>query len=255
MLFETAQLSPGQHKLVVTYYGNSTTVPLSLSYFVQQDSPSSTSSNNTPTSTSVPPGNSSPKSLPIIGGVIGGLVFISLLLVLFFFTRRRNNRRSQARALNEVLYIDIADPFTVPSSNPTSIPPKNYTPNVQSLSSPSISSKFSQSAQPSDPRRTSSSGGIPPLTPLALPAGQPRFSSLASIPPSSSPLLLTGSRTSLDGIRTTVPQAATEPMIQQSPSPQGANVRFVRHEDSGVRVSLANVEDDVVELPPLYTPG
>ena len=143
--FETGQLSPGQHKLVVTYWGNVNTTFLNFDYFVQQDAPSSTSS-NTPTSTSVASATSS-NSLPkateaIIGGVIGGLVLISLLVALFFH-RRRNNRRSQAT--------DVVKPFTSPSSNPnyTSLP-LNNTSNNQTLPSQAISSKFAQNGQPSD---------------------------------------------------------------------------------------------------------
>jgi hypothetical protein len=258
ILFETTQLYPGQHTLVVTYLGDNTTEPLALNYFVQEDATSSTkSSNSTPTSstsTSVPSGsssNSSPSSSTsihttdaIIGGVIGGLVLISLLLGLFFFNRRRNNRRLQALTVPSP---NVVNPFTVPSSNPTStFLPQNYTSNGQSLPSQSImiSSKFTQRGQPSDP--SSSSGGIPPLTPL-------RFSSSAFISSSSSPLPLTRAQTNLDGTRTRVPQAATEPSMQRSPSPQGANVRFLQLEDSSIRIPPA--EDVVVELPPFYTPG
>jgi hypothetical protein len=197
----------------------------------------------------------------IIGGVIGGLVLISFLVALFFFNRRRNNQR---QALSEMSYTDPSPdiaviPFTVPSSNPIStFLPQNYTSNGQSL----LSSKFTQRGQPSDPASTgtSSSGRIPPLTP---PRPSFKFSSplAASLPPSSSPLpqALTGSQTDLDGTGIRVPQAATEPSMHRSESPSPrrgairANARFLRHEDSGVRIPFA--EDDVVELPPFYTPG
>ena len=313
--------------LVITYLGNSTTVPLALNYFVLRGAPFS---NSTPTSTSVqvPSGTLSNSSTTIhrkptgaiVGGVLGGLILILLLLSMFFFVRSRNNRRSQA--LSEMPYAspspDVVTPFTVPPSNPTppflpqnyasngqsfpsqnitskftqrgqpsdpaitsgiggippltpprpqfsytgpspnvvtpfTVPPsnptptflpQNYTSNGQSLPSQNISSKFTQRGQPSDPAITSSSGGIPRLTPL-----RPQFSPTAFIPPSSS-LPLTGSHTNFDGTRTRNPQAATEPLAQQSPSPEGANTRLLRHDDSGVRIA----EDNVLELPPFYTP-
>jgi hypothetical protein len=275
-LFER-QLSPGQHNLVVTYLGSSNTVAMGLRYLIQQDGTSSTSSSTpspTSTFTSIPSSsssNSSPSSSTptgnhagtptgaIIGGVIGGLVLISLLLALFFFNRRRNNRRSEA--LGEMSYTpDVVNPFTSPSSNPDStmtfLPPNyNSNSNGQSVPSQFISSKFThQRGQPSDPASigSSSGGGIPPLTPL-----RPQFSSPASTPSDSSPLPLTGSQTTnLDNsarTRVQVPQAEMEPSMQRSPSPQGANVtgRILRHDDSGVRIPA---ENEVLELPPFYTP-
>ena len=150
-----------------------------------------------------------------------------------------------------VPYSDIVNPFTVPSSNPTTtFLPQNHTSNSQSLPSlPSqfISSKFTQRVQPSDPASASSSGGVPPLTPF-----QPQILSPAFISTSSSRLPLTGSQTNLDGTKTNAPLAATEPSMQRSPSPPGANARYVRHEDSGARIPPT--EDELVELPPFYTP-
>jgi hypothetical protein len=324
MLFETGQLSPGQHDLVVTYLGSSSSVPMGFNYFIQRDGTSSTSS-STPTSTFTSVFSSTPTGIhtdAIIGGVIGGLVLISLLLALFFFNRRRNNRRSQAlSAMSYPPSPDVVNPFTSPSSNSNSTMtflPQNYTLNGQSLSSQSISSKFShrrgqpsdpaimsslsppdvvnpstfpssnpnstmtflpqsyssngqsllsqsipskfshQRGQPPDPASTgtSSGGGIPPSTPL-----RPQFSSPAFTPSVSSPLRtlpLTGSESQTnpdDGTRTRVPPDATVPSVQRSPSPQGANVtvRFLQHDDSGVRIP-AEDEVQVVELPPVYSP-
>lgn len=260
LLFDTGQLPFGQHKLVVTYFGNSTTVPLALNYFVQQDASSSTSSINT---TSIPSGSASNSSESpsssttvhrdaIIGGVIGGLVLISLLLVLLFINRRRssNNRRSQALSEKsttvpspDILYVN---PFTLPSNPTSTFLSQSYTSNGQSLPS-HISSKFTQRGQPSDLASTSSRGGISPDSPLTL--LQPHFSSLAFISSSSesSPPPLARLQTNVDGAKTTLPRAATEPSVQRSQS--RASARFVLHEDSGVRIPSA------VELPPSYTFG
>ena len=260
ILFETGQLSPGQHELQVQVgdiFGNESgmAVPLYFSHFVLQDTPSSIS-------TSVPSGtSSSPSSLTtihkkptdaIIGGVIGGFVLISLLLALFFFNRRRNNRR-----LSEMSYTNVASPFTVPSSHPNSIfLPENYTSNSQSTPSLSISPKFTQShqrSQPSDSSCTSSSGGITPLTPLR----RPQSPSPAFISPSSSSLPPAGSQANVDGTRTTVPQAGTEPLTRRPLSLRAANTRILQYEDSGVRMVSSSNDDvhwEVLELPPFYTP-
>ena len=253
MLFESGPLSPEQHKIVVTSnFGNNFSFLFEYFIQVQLDAPSSTA-----------PSGSSSNSSPgkptdaIIGGVIGGLLFISLLIAMFFFLRRRNNRRSDTpsemsyavpqASFNDVpqaspndvpqgspdavhqASLDVVNPFTHPPQNPTSaLLPKNYTSNSQSqaLPSQSIPSKFS-------PVIISPSSESPRL----------------SLTPSGSQ----DSQSNLDGARPSVPQATTEPSTQQSPSPQRANARFLRHEDSGVR--MPPDEDDVIELPPLYTPG
>lgn len=269
ILFETGQLPSGQHKVVVTYYGNSTTVPLALNYFLQQDasSSSSTSSNNTTTASGSIPSASSSNSSPsssttiqrkpteaIIGGITGGVVLISLLLALFFFNRRRNKRRAQTLSEKSNTVTTPSDiyvePFTVPPSNPTStFLPQNYASNGQSLHSSAISSKFTQRAQLTDPLSTSSSGVFPPLTSL-----QPESSSTTFSSPPSPSFPLTGSQTNFDvGTRSRISQPGKEPSMQRSPSPRGANARFLLHEDSGVRMPPA--VNDVVELPPSYTPG
>ena len=291
ILFDTGQLPFGQHKLVVTYFGNSTSVPLALNYFVQQDSDAPTStSNNSSTSTSVPPGSSiSTTTEAIIGGAIGGVVFISLLLALFFFNRRRNNRRSQTLKGGSHTSPDVVNPFTVSSSNTTSnFLPQNYTSNGQSFPSQYISSKFTQMGQqPSDPAASMSGGsgtlngqslpsqyisrkftriGQQPSDPASMPSAGgilpfpllgPQFSLPAFTSTPSSRLPPTGPQTNFNGTRRTeVPLAAAESeplMHHRSPSPGEANARIVLHEDSGVRIPPA--EDDVEELPPNYTPG
>jgi hypothetical protein len=276
ILFNTEQLSPGEHTLVVTYSGNSTSAPLSLNYFVQEgaNSTSSNSSSIAPTSTSVlssislsspsstsnVASSSTIDSKPIIGGVIGGVALISIFLALFFFIRRRNNRR---KALNEKLYIDpsleVVDPFLpLPSTHTTSTFPssQNLASNGQSL--PSQSNRFAEGGQPFDTDMISQSdtpsslsAGLPPLTPLRR-----QFSPPALITPSTSRLHLVGSQTNLlDG---KAREAATEPLMQQSSPRLGgtnhdvASSRVLRHEDSGVRMPPPGGD---VELPPFYTPG
>ncbi|KAF8801593.1 hypothetical protein BYT27DRAFT_7245174 [Phlegmacium glaucopus] len=315
ILFQTGKLSPGHHKLVVTYQGNSGTAPLALDYFAVQDAPSSStpsstpssapsapslaapslkpasapSSSNTPThaivaggastiSSSVPSSSSSGSSGSspgstgsstttnhtgaIVGGVIGGLVL--LLLILFLFIRRRNNRG--AKALNEKSDAsgDMVDPFILPPSNlcptPTSLS-QNYTSNGQSLTSPTISCKFTHRSQLSDVPSTSSNvvstfpptdtsslsgGAIPALTILRV-----RSSSSTMTSPSSTRLPYARSDSSMTKAREAETETAhLRPQLAPSRS---ADSRFLRHEDSGLRMPPA--VDEVTELPPLYTPG
>ena len=145
------------------------------------------SSNYSPSSSTTKPTGA------IIGGVtgvIGRLILISFLLALFFFNRRRNNRSEK---LSTVPSPDVVNPFTSPSSNPNSTMTfllQNYASNGQSLLSQSMSSKFSQRGQPSDPASTgtSSGGGIPPFTPF-----RPQFSSPPFAPSGSSRISSPGS--------------------------------------------------------------
>ena len=251
MYFESGQLSPEQHKLVVTNSGGNT---LNINYFVQQDAPSATSIIDGATSGSSP---GKPSTYAIIGGVIGGIVLITLLRLIgiMFFLHRRNNGRS--KALSDMPYNDpspdVVNPFPHPPLNPTfTFLPVNYNSNGQSLLSQLISTKFSNTNQPSDPASTSNSGGIPPLPSLL-----PQFSSPAFIPPSyeSNHLPLTGSQTNLDGASPRVPETTTDPSIQLERSPT-ASARYVWHEDSGIRIPPAEDDRDIIiEIPPVYTPA
>jgi hypothetical protein len=70
LLFETGPLPPGEHNLNVVYFGNNSTSPLAITYFVIQNEPSSLSNSSTTI-----------HRKPIIGGIIRGLVLILVLLV------------------------------------------------------------------------------------------------------------------------------------------------------------------------------
>ena len=94
-LFQTPQMPPGQHILVVTYMGNLSTlnpVPLDINYFVLQVGPLASNSSINPSgncsnSSSTPPkgtgsSNSSTVLIGAIIGVVGGIVLILLILAL-----------------------------------------------------------------------------------------------------------------------------------------------------------------------------
>jgi len=280
ILFQTGQLSAGQHMLVVTHQGNSGTAPLAIDYFVLQSAPSSStsSSSNAPThtdgtsiSSSVPSisSTSSPTTMTptgaIVGGVIGGLVLLSLLLILFLFIRRRNSRRTQAPGEKSYVDIpyDIVDPFTAPPRHPRlspTLPSQTYTSKAHLLTSQSVvnnfahgnpppgapgtSSKVTSTFRSTDTPGSVSGGGIPALTTLHN-HSSPSITSPSSRPP------LPGSQANLiDGSTAEAREAETN---RRSASPRDGDARFLRHEDSGIR--LPPVEGNVVELPPLYTPG
>ena len=211
IFFKTGTLSPGQHKLIVTYQGNSGTAPLALDNFVVQNSTSPSAS-----SSSVPSSSSSSNStnlgskksflVDIIVGVVGGAIVLVLLLLLYI--HRRNSRRAQK--LEEKLNTN-PEPFT--SS------PRNSTSEVPPLTPQPFSSKFSR-------RRHTANG-----------PGSSR--------PTSPPVIRAGINP--------IPTIRNIPLMQPSTSTQGGDLGFLQHADSGVRMSHA--EDNLDELPPVYTSG
>ncbi|KAF8811573.1 hypothetical protein BYT27DRAFT_7240265 [Phlegmacium glaucopus] len=277
ILFQSAKLSPGLHTLIVTHKGNSSTAPLVLDYFVVQDGPSTStsSSSSAPTISSSAPASSSTSSSTttnhtgaIVGGVIGGLVVLLLLLILFLLIRRRNNRRTKAldeksNASPDLVEPFIVDPFTIPPSDlysSSTLLSQPYTSKGQLSTPPTTSGKFTHRNSPSDAPSTSSNmiSTFPPTNASsasggAIPALQVRSPSPMNTSSSSSRLPYVGSQT--DGSMAKVREAESEAVHsrQQSESSRGGDPRFLRHEDSGLRIPPA--EDEVVELPPLYTPG
>ena len=225
VLFKTETLSPGQHKLVVTYQGNSETAPLALDAFIVQNatslSPSTTSSSIPSSSSSNSASNLGSKKSPragLIAGVVVGVVLLVLLLL--FFIARRNNRRSQN--LKESLETN-PEPFTLPRQTYASkVPALQVTP-----PSPAISGKFTRR------RESAYAPGLSRLSPVIGRRIDPTYS----------------------GIRNT----ETIPLpVQPSTSAQrGGDVEFLQHADSGVRMPMprAQGKNVRVELPPVYTSG
>ena len=215
ILFQTGNLSTGNHKLVVTYQGNSETAPLAINYFLVQDAPSpstsSTSGGTTTTGTtttgtatsfsSVPTGTSynstssqgsTSKKSPIaaiVGGVSGGLI---LLLLFMFLILRRKHRKAQRLSDADASH-EIVQPFTLPPSHSTS--------------------------------QIAGSKSVSVLAPTPL-------------------------RNRLPASPATIPEAEAARLESGPPEPRG-DARFLRYEDSGVRI--APVEEDIVAFPPLYT--
>ena len=205
VFFKTETLSPGQHKLIVTYQGNSGTAPLELDYFVVQNASatSALSSTSVPSATSATSSSvlsssssnstsnlGSMKSPPagIIAGVVGGVIVLVLFLLLYI--GRRNDWRT--RSLKS---------------------PQYYTSEVPSLIPLSFSSKFSPRREPVN---------VPRATPLPGPVGG------AEIDPTN------------PAIRNT----ETIPLTQPSTSAQGGNLELSHHADSGVRMPHAEGNRD-----------
>ncbi|KAG5722670.1 hypothetical protein E4T56_gene14461 [Termitomyces sp. T112] len=136
IFFETPQLPATQHKLVVTYLGDSDDVsskqtPLSLNYllvtitstpFAPSSPPSSTTSSSQSSSSTSPsqPSSSTSQSsftsasrahsIPtgiIVGSVVGGLALVAVILWLYFLRSRRKRRRREQLDARE------AQPFTM----------------------------------------------------------------------------------------------------------------------------------------------
>ena len=228
VLFKTETLSPGQHKLVVTYQGNSETAPLALDAFIVQNatSPSTTSSSVPSSSSSISTSNldsnkSPPSRVAIIVGVVGGAIVLVLVLLLLYI-RRRNNWRAQR--LNED---SNPEPFPLlPNSNS----PQNYTLEAPSLTPQPFSSKFRVSRRReffNAPVTGSGSGSSRPTPPPVIEA-----------------------RINTTTINSAIRNTETIPVLQPSTSPQGGDLEFLQHADSVFR--MPHAEGNLDELPPGY---
>jgi hypothetical protein len=220
VFFKTETLSPGQHEIIVIYQGNSGTAPLALDALIVQNATSSSSTSSfVPLSSSTNSKSSlgSKKSPPvgIIVGVVGRAIVLVLLLLLYI--RRRNNRRAQKLKENSSV-----EPFTL-----LPISPRNYTPEVPSLTPQPFSSKFSRGEYANAPA-SGSSRPTPPPVPVIGAGINPISSAIRDIP--------------------LMP-------VKPSTSAQGGNLGFLRHANSGVRTGMPHAEGNLVELPPSANSG
>jgi len=264
VLFQTGQLSAGQHKLIVTHQGNSGTAPLALDYFVVQNamSPSATSALASATSTissSVPSGSSSDstsnlgsKKSPPVGIIVGVVcgVTVVLLLLLLLYIRRRKHRRALELSENSYSASDSSDavhPFT-------SSQPQSYTSESQSLIPQTLANKFSQRGEPTDTPSTfnnmrptsppTDGGRMPVLTPSQIHSSSP-------LVPTTSPLsYLSGAKT--NSVSHATQHTEIMPLVQLSAFAQSSDPNFLQHEDSGIRMPPL-AQDSRVEVPPVYT--
>ncbi|KAF8808393.1 hypothetical protein BYT27DRAFT_7337775 [Phlegmacium glaucopus] len=257
-LFQTGQLSAGQHKLVVTHQGNNGSAPLVLDYLVVQNAPS-TSTSSAPTgatsTASVPTSNIGHKKSPPIGIIIGVVCGVIVLVLLLLYIRRRNNRKK--RRLSETSYLPIDVHVVYPFTE--SLHPQN-TSEGQSLTS----RPFAKGGQASDSPQSTSINMRPTSPSVDAPFSGPSGGMSASIPLAfrnhrSSPLAeITSPLASLVRARTHRIDAASRdaemmiPLLRRSASLQGSDTGLLRHEDSGFRLSF--IQDSLIDLPPpMYT--
>ena len=143
-------------------------------------------------------------------------------------------------------------PFTLPPSHSTSL-----------HSHQTINRDLSQSRQLTDAPLTTSqvaltssqmadSSSVSVLSPTPL-RNRPPASPTTTI--YSSPYGgIASSQTNLtDSVMTRKAREAEAARLEAGPPEPQGDARFLRHEDSGVRIAPA--EEDIVELPPLYTMG
>ena len=277
--FETSKMPAGQHKLVVTYLGNSQTTPLTLDYLVIQNG-TITNSTTSGGSSGGSSGDSNAGDIAnksnnigaIVGGIVGGVVLIALAIFAFLYIRRRDKRLSEEHGDEPK---DTIEPFHYMPVSPVNPSSSIVTyPQVQSGdpfgrpgrvlhgSMPSVSYTENQSTNPSG---SSSSGGTRPnpLQPMRN-QGHTRFPSSSDL---SSPGLTsssaqyvpynpTGDKAQREAAAVAAvvqPQRRAQQPLASPPLSDGSGSRVILHEDSGIR--MTQNEPQVVEVPPLYTPG
>ena len=113
--FNSSELTPGSHTLVITVLSDSSSKILYLDFFaVTQFLPSSTlvltsthvfSSTqviSVTTTTTAQPVACKPPLGPILGGVFGGLALLTFAFITFIFFRRRNKNRLHLNVSNNI---------------------------------------------------------------------------------------------------------------------------------------------------------
>ena len=264
--FQTPKLSSsGPHELVVTFRGDSSSTPLTVTYILIQNGNLSISAPYTPSSSSSSSpskstGSSSSSSTgmttsshtshvsagAIAGGIVGGLALLLLCLIFVICFRKRRRPPALPSTPEEKAFIE---PFHIPSSSPQDT---EYTSPLHNVG---YSRKPTHAPQPSfqsyDPPSSAatSSGGSP--SNVAAPG---RLAQHQTQP------LAYPSRKQMEAASSIVPNTATTQISSSSgDAPMSSDVtsgrsRVVLHQDSGIRLPREG-EEEVVEVPPLYTPG
>ncbi|KAF9559301.1 hypothetical protein CPC08DRAFT_637960 [Agrocybe pediades] len=273
IFFQTPQLSPSQHRLEVVYDGNSGVTPLTIDYFVVQNSTvPSTSTSSSATSQASNPNTSASNAVvtvvpvnskktpvgAIAGGVVGGILLVAIIAVLLLMFRRRQKKLREKAAYDEVdLAAGPIEPFTDPPSLGASYHTGTTTtqnrqpkfapvrmPNAETIMVQQHSSGPSSSSLVSGP----SSSYMPSSTGTASRTGMGSASTPSN---SSSNLLMSSKEREAQGLAG-ASTARNEVVPPNAAS--GSAGRVLRHEDSGIRLPPQE-EEPLVELPPLYTPG
>ncbi|KAF8148459.1 hypothetical protein B0H34DRAFT_264925 [Crassisporium funariophilum] len=245
IFFSTPDLEPGPHSLLVTHQGDETTTPLTLDYLIVANA---TSSSSTP--------SSSKASAPIgaiVGGVIGGIAFIAVI-VMFFLWRRRQNRNHSPREHT----LDLTGgekPRPVSPSNMGEVTPF-VSPNQSGPGSVFTAgfgqppSSYATSAPSTSPSDYSGTGNLTSIYGGDLRLHRPL--SLTSSAPSIAPASTRAARKQQEAAASSSQSSGPDRMSGNTNSSRPS--RVVHHEDSGIRMPVAE-EEVVVEVPPSYTPA
>jgi hypothetical protein len=271
--FETSKMPAGQHKLVVTFLGNSQTTPLTLDYLIVQNGTITNSTTAGGSSGGSNAGSTSNKSNnigPIVGGVVGGVILIALAIFAFLYIRRRGKRLSEEHT-DEPKDVTI-EPFQYMPASTSLVSPANHNPSSGVVTYPQVQSGdlFGRPGHGSMPSLNDTeiqfinpSGSSSSLQPQQN-HGHTRFlpsSDLSSPRLSSSsaqyvPYNPTGDKAQREAAAIAAvvqPQQRAQQPLASPPLSDGSGSRVILHEDSGIR--MTQNEPQVVEVPPLYTPG
>ncbi|KAF9051466.1 hypothetical protein BJ165DRAFT_1448969 [Panaeolus papilionaceus] len=277
--FQTPLLPQAQHTLKVSYGGNNSTTPLTLNFFMIQHDPILTNGrggggagNNTSNNSDGKQDTAHEKSTigiaGIVGAVVGGIVLVGLLVTLVLWLRChfwRRRRRAQYLSLDiDDETLGPFDPFVDREWDPST-----------SLHRPSISSAQLATSYPMAPTITGTTS-LSRGTNEASATNQDSFMSSGSGWYSNgrpSVFSVTNGDTTLSPLEcsypslayppekknkyiesTTPPLTGTSSTKVQSSAEHGPIV--VHHEDSGIRLGpQPREEQEVIDVPPTYTPG
>ncbi|EDR06598.1 uncharacterized protein LACBIDRAFT_294669 [Laccaria bicolor S238N-H82] len=263
--FQTPKLSSsGPHELVVTFLGDSSSTPLTVTYILIQNgslsvsapyTPSSSSGSSPSKSTSSPSSSSTGMTTPpytshvstgaIAGSILGVLVLILLcLLFVLCFLKRRHPLALPSTPEETV----VIEPFRIPFSPPQDT---EYTSCLHNAGYPQIQTRTPLQSYDLPNSAAISSGRPPPnvTVPRRLAQHQPR------------PLVYPPRKRMDSEAASSIVPATPTPQMSASPSeppmPNGrSRSRVVLHQDSGIRLRRDSEEqEEVAEVPPLYTPG
>ncbi|KAF9051794.1 hypothetical protein BJ165DRAFT_1524699 [Panaeolus papilionaceus] len=169
LLFKTPDLSPGQHRLEVTYNGFESTRPLALAELVIEDMPPSSSASPSPSTT---PSGLPPSNIAEAGGLsqgtkiaigvstsVAGLFVCSALLFFLYQRRRKTAQRNESRTTREEAPDSSISPY-LSSATPHATTTSKGTPVMTSMSpyptepNSSIYADSKGTPVPSSPRHT-----------------------------------------------------------------------------------------------------
>lgn len=291
-LFQTPNLTQGNHQVSVLFEGNATTTPLTFDYLIVQNgstslvtsTPTTTTASagtvsgssaiNSATNTSTNLNEQASKKSPvgiIVGSIIGALALIALVIIGAIYMRRRSRQKE----------IDISptlepSPFIhSPSTNTTgqhtvtrlsAVDPTVQSPSFVYSPLPNTESyrdrQFTDSQPlPASQQSSSSTSGKARqyiLSPISLDSTTATTLSDPFNRPTPEPPVPEQQRRpskAAGGHQQSEPvRRQDNEMIQSPSSTVSTPFRVLMHEDSGIRLN-SDPSERVIEMPPQYTPS